>query len=78
MLTVVKLKYIHRHSFDKCSIRRTEITNAHGGIRDRDFTMMRGDGRVIDDEIIALATTDPVESGFEINLPSLRCAGVDD
>ena len=78
MLAVVKLKHVHRHAFDKCAIRRAEIANAHRGISDRDFAMMRGDGRMIDDEIIALAATNPVESGFEINLPSLRCAGVDD
>ena len=78
MLAVVQLKHVHRHAFDKCSIRRAEIANAHRGIRHRDFAMMRGNRRMIDDEIIALAATNPVESGFEINLPSLRCAGVDD
>ena len=78
MLAVVQLEYAHRHTLDECPVGRTQIAKGDRRVRHRDLAMMRGDGRVIDREVIALAAPDAIQAGLEFDLPSLGRSRIDE
>ena len=77
MLAVMKLENIHGHTLDESPVGRTEVSDCDRRVCHRDFAMMGGDRRMVDDEIVALAAPYPVESGLEFDLPGLRRSWID-
>ena len=66
-----------RRAVDKRAVGGTEIFEQHASVAQRDFTMVRGDRAVIDDEIVVFAAPDSIYAGLELNFPSLRCSSID-
>ena len=77
MLSGIKLDFGHGHTFDKSAVRRTEVSEEHRLIRDRDFAVVDGEGRMIDGEIIFLGAPDTIKARLERDFPRLRSTWID-
>lgn len=65
-------------AFHKSAVRGAKVFKHYRMIRDRDFAMMRGDGRMIDGEIVLLAASDAIYARLKFNFPGLRSARVNE
>ena len=78
MLPGFQGKFRNRSALHKSAVRGAKVFEHYRMIRDRDLAMMRGDGRMIDGEIVLFAASDAIYARLKFNFPGLRSARVNE